>query len=342
MKNSGTKTKKIFLILFAIIFFIFFSINIEQKTESYGMKKIDFTILHNNFCSIKENVYIIDNTQKTNVISTLQTYEDYSQFPFESMSYVSNDTYEDLKQIYAGISFQSEFKKGNIEMYDFYKEKYRKLLGNEITFYDTETNRDYYLEQYGSMKVYDDEEYDLNQYTYIFFDIDEDNAPELCVTKYLNGTKTKRFIYIFKYDAGKDKMTIWKNMDSSRYFLIGSRMMEVDRDGRFYRFFIWNKDGEVELEVSFIDDDFFSNGIPIYMVSLPVYADVNMPEEMKKEGYYGETEASLYFRLTEEQYQELTAKFFQAGKEAEINLEKVTYTYEELFNSRTRDFDDKE
>lgn len=140
--------------------------------------------------------------------------------------------------------------------------------------------------------------------------MDEDDNPELGVTEYFNGTKTKRFIYIFKYDMEEDRMIMWNKLDSSNYFLIGSRLMAVDVDGRYCIFSAWNRDGGVEWEVYFIDDAFYFNGVPVYMVSLPKYANetmmLSLSEEMRRQGYYGEAEA---------------------------NIEEVSYTYEELFYS---------
>lgn len=67
----------------------------------------------------------------------------------------------------------------------------------------------------------------------------------------------------------------------------------------------------------------------------PKYADgreqISMTEEMLKQGYYGEMEDSFFFRVTQEQYEELTKSFLQAKEEAKENLKEVTYTYEELF-----------
>ena len=43
---------------------------------------------------------------------------------------------------------------------------------------------------------------------------------------------------------------------------------------------------------------------------------------------------STYYRVTKEQYEELTNPFFQALEKAEENLKQVTYTYEELFGEK--------
>lgn len=38
-----------------------------------------------------------------------------------------------------------------------------------------------------------------------------------------------------------------------------------------------------------------------------------------------------YFRITEEQYLELTKDYFETEHTAKENLKRVTYTYDELF-----------
>lgn len=48
-------------------------------------------------------------------------------------------------------------------------------------------------------------------------------------------------------------------------------------------------------------------------------------------GFYNYGEMLPYFRVTEEQYDELTEDFYQAKQLATQEIQKVTYTYDELF-----------
>jgi len=76
----------------------------------------------------------------------------------------------------------------------------------------------------------------------------------------------------------------------------------------------------------------------IFMVTLPVCSDesiyTSVPDTMMKKAYLdGFRDSLVYFRVTEDQWHELTGDFFESRKLAEDNLKKVRFTYEELFSS---------
>lgn len=79
---------------------------------------------------------------------------------------------------------------------------------------------------------------------------------------------------------------------------------------------------------------FFSDGKECYLVSFPSYADtdrqIKLNDEVKRQGYYDESEELFFFHVTGEQYRELTDAFFKAYFEADEEREAVTYTYREL------------
>ncbi len=58
---------------------------------------------------------------------------------------------------------------------------------------------------------------------------------------------------------------------------------------------------------------------------------MELSDEMKAQAIYDEADERYYFRVTKEQYIELTEKYFQACKDAIEAIKAVTYTYEELF-----------
>ena len=73
------------------------------------------------------------------------------------------------------------------------------------------------------------------------------------------------------------------------------------------------------------------------MVMAPIYADkqkeIEITDEMKSQGVYDLFWGQWYFRITDEQYYELTNGYWEAYKTAEERIKDVTYTYEELFGS---------
>lgn len=266
---------------------------------------------------------------------SVQTYWDFYDLPFKSLAYVDDSVYEALKQMYAQIDFTSEFKKGDRSSYDFYIKKYRQFVNNEVPFYDAGQDAEYYLNQYGQLEDREHDPYDLDKHTYFLFDMDGDDYPELGVTEYMfPETKTKKFFYIFKYDVRNDRMILWFSTESTYSWMIGSGKVGW-QNCRYYYLDQLDSNGEIRLTTKFVRDAFFTNGELLYLVTSPWYKDEDaqlpVTESMKRQGYYAETEEWFYFRVTEEQFEELTERFFQAEKESWEKIEEVSYTYEELF-----------
>ena len=145
-------------------------------------------------------------------------------------------------------------------------------------------------------------------------------------------TDKARFTYVFQYDETDNQVTLWKEYVSSTIFFMGTRKLgfggwlgngfiSLDKDGR-YEYCIWFKvvGGSVYLN----DGDGYG-----YFISLPEY--VELSDEMKAQATYDEVDERYYFRVTNEQYIELTEKYFHARKDAIEVIKAVTYTYEELF-----------
>ena len=71
------------------------------------------------------------------------------------------------------------------------------------------------------------------------------------------------------------------------------------------------------------------------MISFPRYADQRLEvsltdEELKRQGMYTYADNRWWFRVTEEQYQELFQNYHEIEQEY-WRLKEVEYTYEELF-----------
>lgn len=57
---------------------------------------------------------------------------------------------------------------------------------------------------------------------------------------------------------------------------------------------------------------------------------MEIPKDIKKQGYsYYDC---YYFRVTGEQYDELTRRYFEAADAADIEIKEITYTYDEMIN----------
>lgn len=63
---------------------------------------------------------------------------------------------------------------------------YSKLVNNEITFSYREKYEEFYLCEYGEMKVRGEEIFEPSEYEYYFLDMDGDEKPELWFPEYRN------------------------------------------------------------------------------------------------------------------------------------------------------------
>ena len=259
-----------------------------------------------------------------------RSYDSHRDFPYENMDFVDDATYTFLKKTYDEIDFYSEFQMGDLSVYAEYIEAYRKLLNNEIPFtiqdsyYRPRIGESLYMKEYSEVRR--GEEYDPNEFSYYLFDMDGDGNPELCIWNYAT--------FVFKYDMQSKEMILWLEINSTNERIHGTKTLRWEWDGSRYSLSRLNENGELVFGVYFTFEGFWSNGKVAFMVTLPFYEDkeIEITMEMKKQAYFNEEDGLYYFNVTEEQYDELTKDYFQAREKSEEELEKVTYTYEELFS----------
>ncbi len=286
----------------------------------------------------------IDNTIESYVVASdvkdevknKHTYKRWDYFPYHSgIQFANEDIFKAIKKAFANIDFYGEFKKGNMDVYDFYKEKYKQFITNEVAFFDKEENKELYL---GDLSLighsYQNKSLDdcLKEYSYIFFDMDEDGAPELCITDIT-------FCYVFKYIPDKNEFILWLKLESTYYGLIGTKKTYWNRLGDNHAFYKYDESGKDEYTVHFfmyyITNEITEEPEIIHMVALPYYENkeeqVIITEDMRIQGYFDETLQVYYFRVTEEQYEELTKDYMESLTLAQKNIKEVTFTYEELF-----------
>ena len=255
-------------------------------------------------------------------------YNDESDFPHEKMEFVSDEVYEEIKQLYKDIDWQNEFLEGNPDEFDLYKEKFKEFILLERNFLNSETGEILSLKDFSPIKVPDGISYtlDMQNYEYYFFDMDGDGGWELCIPE-------TGFLAIFKYDKNNDCIILWKEINSTWFYLGGSQRI-IWTDGRENHFRKLDETGETEYEVGFRWRDFESG--MVYLVGTPRYAEesknIEATADMKNQCYYDRWTKVYYFRVTEEQYDELTEEFMQAYEYAKENIGKVTYTYDEMLN----------
>lgn len=172
-----------------------------------------------------------------------------------------------VENIYKGIDFYGEFKKGDSAVYDEYKKKYAEFLSGQSSLWDEEGDKynsleDYlknyldfhinYLEDYIDISNKFLEDYSLEEYLraktirFYYFDMDEDNLPELCM-------EGKMGMFIFKYNSDTDQFGIlWESWPG--YDISGSRKIRYTDKLVYmplYEFIELNRNGAMVFRVEF-------------------------------------------------------------------------------------------
>ena len=126
---------------------------------------------------------------------------------------------------------------------------------------------------------------------------------------------------------------------------MGSKKIGYGR-GASYGIDILDQDGRLKTSAWFYTDEYYNKikeqSERVHIVSLPFFVGGNENyknfESMKRQiGYYSDMyvnhnlERFYYFKITEEQWKQLTSKFFELREQSQKSIHTVTYSYEELF-----------
>lgn len=308
-----------------------------QSTETG--KNLDKIVLHPNITIILNAVDKYGNKTVSiinpNVTENKErSFDSFLRFSIEEANFVNEEVYDIIKDAYSDIDWKSEFETGNLEEYAFYKEKFRDLITNKKPYYDDMEGKELFLKDYHYISsIYKD--LDNTSVKFYFFDMDQDDAPEL-------GIETVHFILIIKYDVEKDRFFLWKKYETTYYELNGSRTVRYEDGGNTSGFYKLDENGKEVFSVFFECRGYgYTEAHEVkeaYMVALPQYSDadkqIELTEDIKEQGYFFTLAGQYYFRVTEEQYNELTKDFFEAKEEAKEKIEKITYTYDEFVETK--------
>lgn len=239
------------------------------------------------------------------------------------VNYVDDKLYAQIKDIYHNIDLSVSFEPGDVTKYDLYKEKFKRLIRGETTAGIRETGEEWYIYEFHAMEQFRTAielgEFDIKWHSYYFFDINGDRNPELCIQN------AQGYLYIFQYDEEQNHIFLWKEYISSTISLMGTRKLIWAGGWAGHGMIRLNENGDRVFFVHFKE----TGGDYGYLVFLPEY--IEFTEKMKEQAIYDETDEEYCFRVTEEQYEELTKRFYDADHEAHAALDEVTYTYGELF-----------
>ncbi|MCM1090861.1 MAG: hypothetical protein NC092_10070 [Butyrivibrio sp.] len=246
------------------------------------------------------------------------------------LPYADEETFRFIKDAYAKIEFSGDIITERTYYYEKYREIFKKLVYNRTPFIDRETGEEMLLKDFEGLKFGREKNYYVDAYIYYLFDMDGDKYPELCIRNLPRDNEG----YIFKYLPETEQFMLWYTMGDGYYEITGARKIQWLGDGgRHLAFYQLNEDGKKECRTFFTNGSYNSEEGP-YLVMLPVYAnrelEAEVPEKVKRQGIYASMDRQWYFRVTREQYEELTAPYMEASNSADKAIEQVTYTYEEL------------
>lgn len=333
--------KRIILVLIIVILLLFvthiFSDALNNRTtfSQTGMGEEN----------IKVSPLIIDHLKDIKETPMLAC-EDVADLEHFEIALVSDETYEIIKNRYHKIDFFEGFQIGDKENNRIYLEKFYLLLEEEVSFtlFETKKKADrrgeekFYLSDYGELDTHSTElPFVLEDYLYYFFDMSGDGIPELCITPKDYGNQ---FVYIFQYKKETDEIILWHELNNGNYGMLGTGKVGYSHyglaSGAYHLFYQLDREGNIAYEVSFLTYFERKTGeeVALYMVGIPEYFNMKENDEIEKEiierPYKVSNTRSTYYRVSEEQFEELTKEFFEAQKIAEEKLQEVTYTYQEL------------
>lgn len=249
------------------------------------------------------------------------------EIKFQDLRCVSKKTYEKIAEICSKIDFMGKFKPINLEENLFYREQYLKVLKGEKSYINK-------LEERGYSEVVEFSSENMEKYTYCFFEMNEDEVPELMVF----GNRM-RYNYIFSFDIKINKVELLDVEKAGSYFLGNNKWAEwLNGTGATYIFYEIDENGDKNYIINFHSEGYLNDITKeeeaVYMVGFGEDSEEfeNFKSIAKKMGEQLFDENSTYYlRISKEQYDQITQNYFKSRKLAKENIKEVTYTFDELF-----------
>lgn len=227
--------------------------------------------------------------------------------PKKDMKFSSKETVEKLRLIYKEIEFYGEYKEGDLSLYDSYAEKFTRLLKNEIQYYDPLSDTYEYVSS-----TYEPHDFKQGAAHCYLFDMNEDGKPEL----FMRGV---RGAYVFQYIPESDQCVVWWKGGGGNIWAMGSRKVDQFSLDDSYVFTQLSKSGEKEFDIIMAEHVVVVGAERVFAVTLPSYEagyrETDIIDEMIEDGYFEDWDngnGNCYFRLTEEEYLEVTEPYRKA------------------------------
>lgn len=159
-----------------------------------------------------------------------------------------------------------------------------------------------------------------------------DGDKELCVN---SGTD---IIYIFEENAGDCEL--WKKIDATQLKTMGTTALSRDFETQ-HMYYEFDEEGLVNKMITFSGGAIGENGEEVYLITWPDNESEGTGMQdaisyLQRKAYYNKDDEKFYFRVTKEQYDELTERYFEAQELAKTGLEEVHVSYEELVSGEVQ------
>jgi len=330
----------LFILFLALVLFVLFKKKTENSIDVTSVITSELLTTQSTImtASIPRNEYIGSSIPLfVEWGGTTTINENLYHISLEDMPYIDNDMFQTIKEAYSAIDFYGEFEIGDIDLYDSYKAQYLRLLKCEIKFYDKYSRSEFYLNEFREMKTFADEIFDLNEYKYYYFDMDGDDSPELCISD------ESRFTYIFKYIPNTGNIILWRELfENGISILATKKLWRYNLLAPATIFFIClNQLGEIDYEICFYGEGYYNHDKgqedEILAVTLPEYTDKSKNVILSEKAKNFATRVDFldeyfYYRVTREQWDELTRDYYASRALSQEKIKKVRYSFNELFN----------
>ncbi|NLJ97409.1 MAG: hypothetical protein GX321_09685 [Clostridiales bacterium] len=247
---------------------------------------------------------------------------------YEDLNFIDENVYKAISEVNSSIDYYGTFENEDITDSESILEKYYRVVVGEETYINVDKDNENMEDDFRSINP--------NEYVYYQFDMDKDGFPELIVSD------QQRYEYIFKYDTNNNDTMLISVIRTTSQLLGDNKISNWQSGvGLTYAYYELDNSGERKSEIRFYSASYYNNKMQqedkVYMVGFP--KDSKVIEEVwktphqngKTEIYFDDLTETHYFKITEEQYNQLAKDLFESRKEAEENIKQVTYTFDELF-----------
>ena len=299
---------------------------IEESEKSFDVE-IGNSVSSQKVSPTEEPINSSENSQIP-VIETIN-YVIYNsdEIEYEELKFIDEYVYDAIYEINSSIDYYGTFKNKDITDSESILKKYYEVIVGEEPYIDVVKEKGYLEGEFNTINP--------NECVYYFFDMDNDDIPELIVSD------NTRYEYIFKYDSIKNKVLLVGTIRTMSQ-LLGDNKVSYWQGGfgLTFAYYEIEDSGEKKSEIRFYSEGYLNNKTQleeeVYMVGFPEGSEAiemlkTLPRNGNVEVYFDDLTITHYFKITEEQYNQLTKDLFESRKEAEENIKQVTYTFDELF-----------